>query len=111
MKRARRFRKSIVNGGIKTRKHGKKDSKDMDIREELCEHYGDDLLFADGYDGAIVGVCGGFDSGRVAYSIPKMIEIAAKDLSVDYDEAVEWLEYNTFGSYVGENTPIYVEVM
>ena len=35
MKRARRFRKSIVNGGIKTRKHGKKDSKDMDIREEL----------------------------------------------------------------------------
>ena len=36
----------------------------MDIREELCEHHGDDLLFADGYDDAIVGVCGGFDSGR-----------------------------------------------
>ena len=61
----------------------------MDIREKLCEHYSDDLLFADGYDDAIIGVCGGFDSGRVAYSIPKMIEIAAKDLSVDHDEAVE----------------------
>ena len=82
----------------------------MDIREELRERHGDDLLFADGYDDAIIGVCGGFDSGRVAYYIPKMIEIAAKDLSVDYDEAVEWLDYNTFGAYVGEHTPIYVEI-
>ena len=82
----------------------------MDIREELSEHYGDDLMFADGYDGAIIGVCGGFDSGRVAYSIPKMIEIAAKELSVDYDEALEWLEYNTFGAFIGEHTPIYVDV-
>ena len=81
----------------------------MDMREELRERHGDDLLFADGYDDAIIGVCGGFDSGRVAYSIPKMIEIAAKDLSVDYDEAMEWLEYNTFGAYVGEHTPIYLE--
>ena len=48
----------------------------MDIREELCEYYGDDLMFADGYDDAIIGVCGGFDSGRVAYSIEKMTDIA-----------------------------------
>ena len=80
-------------------------------REEIAGHYGDDLMFADGYDGAIIGVCGGFDSGRVAYSIPKMIEIAAKDLSIDQEEALEWLEYNTFGAYVGEHTPIYVEAM
>ena len=83
----------------------------MGIREELSEHYSTDLLFADGYDDAIIGVCVGFDSGRVAYSIPKMIEIAANDLSVDYNEAVEWLEYNTFGAYVGENTPIYMEAI
>ena len=63
----------------------------MDIREKLCEYYGDNLLFADGYDDAIIGVCGGFDSGRVAYSVPKMIEIAAKDLSVDHDEAMDGL--------------------
>ena len=80
----------------------------MDIREELCERHGDDLLFADGYDDAIIGVCGGFDSGRVAFSIEMMIEIAARDLSLDYDEAAEWLEYNTFGAFVGERTPIYI---
>ena len=27
----------------------------MDIREELCEHYGDDLMLANGYDDAIIG--------------------------------------------------------
>ena len=81
----------------------------MGIREKLCEHYSDDLLFADGYDGAIIGVCCGFDSGRVAYSIPKMIEIAAKDLSVAYEEAMECIQNNTFGAYVGEHTPIYLE--
>ena len=41
----------------------------MGIREELSESYGDDLLFADGYDGAIIGVAIGIDSGRVVYSI------------------------------------------
>ena len=81
----------------------------MDIRKELCEHFGDDLLFADGYDNAIIGVCGGHDSGRVAYSISKMIEICAREMAIDQDEAVEWLEYNTFSAYVGEHTPIYVE--
>ena len=83
----------------------------MGIREELCEHFGDDLLFANGYDDAIIGVCNGFDSGRVAYSVSRMIEIAANDLSVDYDEALEWLEYNTFGAYIGSNTPIYIDRM
>ena len=80
----------------------------MDIREELCEHYGDDLMFADGYDDAIIGVCGGFDSGRVVYSITKMLEICMRDLSVDVEEAMEWLEYNTFGAFVGDYTPIYI---
>ena len=34
-----------------------------------------------------------------------------KELAVDYDEALEWLEYNTFNAYVGELTPIYLDEM
>tara|TARA_R110002110_G_scaffold100573_1_gene256235 strand:+ start:1539 stop:1802 length:264 start_codon:yes stop_codon:yes gene_type:complete len=81
----------------------------MGIREELAESYSDDLLFADGYDNAIVGVCVGFDSGRVVYSVSKMIDICMKDAEMTHEDSVEWLEFNTFGAYVGENTPIYVE--
>ena len=81
----------------------------MGVREELCEHFGDDLLFADGYDSAIIGVCCGHDSGRVAYPVSKMIEACMQEAGMTYEDSVEWLEFNTFGSYVGDNTPIYIE--
>ena len=74
----------------------------------LRSNYPDSLL-ANGYDSAILGVASGNDTGRVVYSIPKMIQVCMKELAVDYEEALEWLEYNTFNAYVGELTPIYLD--
>tara|TARA_A100001515_G_scaffold143762_1_gene145773 strand:+ start:315 stop:605 length:291 start_codon:yes stop_codon:yes gene_type:complete len=78
---------------------------------EYIEHHFPDSLLANGYDSAIIGVASGNDTGRVVYSIPKMIEICMKELAVDYNEALEWLEYNTFNAFVGEFTPIYLDEM
>lgn len=89
--------------------HGKKGSKDIDIREQYSQHYGDDILFADGFDNAIIGICSGFDSGRVVYSIQKMLDILFKDAGMPYDEGMEYLEFNTINAYVGEKTPIYLD--
>ena len=36
-----------------------------------------------------------------------MIECLLKDMELD--EAIEYLEFNTWGAYVGEQTPIYVD--
>tara|TARA_Y100001938_G_scaffold144949_1_gene220622 strand:- start:40 stop:330 length:291 start_codon:yes stop_codon:yes gene_type:complete len=80
------------------------------ILEYIRDNFPDSLL-ANGYDSAIIGVAGGNDTGRVAYSIPKMIQVCMKELSVDYEEALEWLEYNTFNAFVGEFTPIYLDEM
>lgn len=80
----------------------------MGIREELTDNFGGDILFADGYDDAIIGVCIGCDSGRVVYDAEKMVDICAKDLETDHIEALEFLEFNTFCAYVGDNTPIYL---
>ena len=80
--------------------------------EEILEYIRDNLpdsLLANGYDSAIIGIASGFDSGRVVYSVKKMVEVCMKELSVDADEAIEWLEYNTFGAFIGEYTPIYVD--
>lgn len=82
----------------------------MGIRDDLVEQFGEDLLFADGYDSAIIGVAVGFDSQRVVYSVEGMIKAGVEEAGMNYDESLEWLEYNTFGSYVGENTPIYTEL-
>jgi len=68
------------------------------------------FLQADGLDGAIIGV----DEAtmRIVYSKEKAIEIMAKAFDGDYEEAIKYLEFNTFGAYVGEQTPIWVaEVM
>ena len=84
------------------------DSKVMDIRERLTEDHGDDLLFADGFDFAIIGVCIGHDSGRVVYDARKMVRILSNEEEMTRDEAWEYLEFNTFGAWVGDKTPIYV---
>ena len=81
----------------------------MDKRTELADRYSSDLLFADGFDDAIIGVCCGHDSERVAYSTQKMFTICVRTMGMTTEEAWEYLEFNTFGAYVGNNTPVYVE--
>jgi hypothetical protein len=60
----------------------------------------------DGYDKAILGLS---DNGQLVYSKEIMLELFMeenKDLSEE--DAWEFLEFNTFGAYVGEQTPIYI---
>ena len=86
-----------------------KKSREMgDVRKELSEGYDCDLLFADGFDDAIVGVAIGCDPSRVVYDAEKMAELLVEGDGVTYDDAWEWLEFNTFGAYVGKSTPIYI---
>jgi hypothetical protein len=79
------------------------------MKELIIEYYSDHddegILFADGLDDAIIGICP--TSLRVVYSRSKVIEILAQDMSLE--EAVDFAEYNTFNAYVGERTPIWVE--
>jgi hypothetical protein len=69
---------------------------------------GDALLFADGLDAAIVGVLLSEDAPRVVYSIPRVIEIFCR-MGMTSDEALDFFEYNVVGSYVGEQTPLFVD--
>lgn len=60
----------------------------------------------DGYDHAIIGIT---DNGQLVYSKEKMIELLMEmDKDITEEEAWEFLEYNTFCAYVGEQTPLYV---
>jgi hypothetical protein len=76
-------------------------------KERLLLFFDDeDLLFADGFDASIIGL--DTNSMRVVYSKQKMID-GLVDGGMDLDEAMEFLEYNTWCAYVGEKTPIYVD--
>ena len=77
------------------------------IREELSEEY-EGLLFADGFDDAIIGVAERIGMEPVvAYDTDKIIEILSRDMTED--EAVEYFDFNIIGAYVGERTPIYIK--
>jgi hypothetical protein len=81
-----------------------------DIRQELVDLYDDpDLLFADGFDNSIIGVTIGFNGHVVVYDINKIISRLMED-GMTHEEAEEYFDYNIIGAYVGERTPIYVNV-
>jgi hypothetical protein len=73
-------------------------------REDLdCEG----LLFADGFDDAIIGIAERIGMEPVvAYDINKIIEILARDMPKE--DAVEYFEFNILGAYMGERTPVFV---
>lgn len=73
--------------------------------KNILKNY-EDLLIADGYDDAIVGVS---SKEIVVYSINKIVEILMAEGMTD-EEALEFFDYNIEGSYVGEKTPIYMWV-
>jgi len=67
--------------------------------EEILETYDDeDILFADGFDNAIIGVC--TQSNRIVYSISKCVKILQEDMTEE--EAIEYFEFNVSGAYMGE---------
>lgn len=80
-------------------------SVNLDIRAELPEGV---IILGDmfmAYDNSIIGVT---TDGRVVYDYDKMVEELMQDEEWNYEEVVEWIDYNTIRSlsYAGENAPI-----
>lgn len=63
----------------------------------------DEILKADGFDDAIIGIDD--SSMRLIYSVSKCLEILSQDM--DEEDAIEYFEFNVAGAYVGEKTPIW----
>jgi hypothetical protein len=85
--------------------------KIIDIRQELVDQYEDeDLLFADGFDDCIIGVVSGLDCiYKVVYDTGKIVNKLISD-GMTAEEAEEYFDFNILGSYVGDRTPLYVNV-
>lgn len=67
------------------------------------------MMKVDGLDNAIIGI--GMRSGEddiLVYSFEKSIKEFMKCNDWTYEEALEWMDYNVLGAYVGKTTPIFV---
>lgn len=77
--------------------------------EEIINSYGDeDLLKADGFDKAVIGIK--INTGRLVYDVFKMKELLIKNDGMSSDDAMEYLDLNVLGAYMGEKTPIFIKL-
>lgn len=101
-------RNNFVTGSKATISRGK------DIRESIMQNYdGEELLFADGFDDAIVGIQHA-TAGHMAcivYDYNKCIEILVERDGMSEESALEHMEYNVTGGYVGEQTPSFIDIV
>lgn len=76
--------------------------------DDILEKYPDyTFLIADGFDEAVIGV--EENSMRLVYSTEKCINILVKEHRMEYEDALDYFYYNVSGSYVGEQTPIFID--
>lgn len=77
--------------------------------EKICKQKNITVLFADGFDDAIIGIGKCFQYYKVVYHKSKIIDIIINEWGLSLEEAEEYYEYNISGSYVGEQTPVFLE--
>ena len=82
---------------------------------EFADGVEEELLFLGEHDErerfepAILGIAHRFGMQPVVtYDYRKVIDIFAEDMS--HEEAQEYFDYNVIGAWVGEGTPIFIEV-
>jgi hypothetical protein len=97
----------------------------LTVREELAERFGEDLLFADGLDDALIGVSLRFGREPIAlYDRKKVIALFMAEHVCDceprceegeecpqaWEQAEEHFGFNVIGAWVGDTTPAYAEL-
>lgn len=90
---------------LKRRKGNKRRNACIDL---AC---GDELMFADGLDAAIIGIADRDGTNVVVYEIGTIIEILKTRDGMSTDEAREFFDFNIARSYFGEITPLYVAML
>lgn len=79
----------------------------QDPFDELSEANPEALL-ADGFEDAYLGyVCNAHHKSVAVYDALSCVEILMRD-GMTEDEAEEYLDFNTFSAYVGEDGPLFV---
>ena len=67
------------------------------------------LIKADGLEDAIIGVGSRMNMPDVLiYSYNKCVKIFMEKEGWTHEEAIEWMDFNVVGAWVGETTPIFV---
>ena len=78
-------------------------------KKDLLYQLSPDVIVADGFEDALIGVGQQFNKAMAVYDRQKCIELLIERDGMSDEEAVEYFEYNVTGAWVGEYTPIFLE--
>lgn len=73
--------------------------------EKFAEETGEELIFLDGYDSAIVGIIKKANHYSVLYDTNIILSTLMQDMSED--DAYEWFSFNIESAWFGNNTPAF----
>jgi hypothetical protein len=81
------------------------------IKSLIAEH-NERALFLDGFDEAIIGYTRNSSSEVVCvYNIGRILEILVGEHNMTQEEAIEYYDFNIEPSYMGEHSPIYMDLL
>ena len=85
---------------------------EIDVIQKIREKLPQDAVVFDNfsYDNSIIGTT---LDGRVIYCYEKMVEELMQEEDMSYEEATEWIDYNTIRAfpYCGKKAPVIVYSM
>jgi len=76
-------------------------------KKEMLAELNPEMLLADGFEDALIGHVQQFNKTLALYDYEKCVAILMFRDKMTDEEAREFLEFNTLGAYVGENTPAF----
>jgi hypothetical protein len=83
--------------------------------EESYPDYMDKILLADGFEDAFIGIVESFGvEPKACYDWARCVDVLMTDgdfpsqTGMTYDEAVEYMDFNVTGAYVGKHTPAFI---
>jgi len=81
---------------------------DWEVTRKAIEDLSPETPLWDGFDLALVGL--EESSGKAVYSVERMTSILIERDGMEVEEAKEYLSFNVFNSYIGEQTPIHINI-
>lgn len=67
----------------------------------------DEVIYADGFATALIGIGQQFNKVLAVYDLDECIAILV-DGGMSYEEACEYMDFNVLGAWVGDHTPVFV---
>ncbi len=71
-----------------------------------------DIITADGFESCVLGVAQRFGMDLVvAYDYDKCVALLMSRDGVSREEAIEYMEFNVTGAWVGKGTPVFISTV